>query len=114
MKSPNGEPKIKMPESRLEEAAKIISDSPGAIEKEFARTANDWLSCVGSRIFQLECLFSSEKAKMEVGVDTFNEINKKLENVKSKLFVLKEQYPNKDFEPSEAVKKEILSMLNIL
>jgi len=100
--------------NRLGKARIIIEDSKDSIEREFDKTANDWLSCVGSIIFQLETLLSTEKAKTEIGAEMYEEINKKLELVKEKLYELKRQYPYEEPQPPDDVKNEILSMLNVI
>ena len=106
---------IEQPYSRLEEARKIIAGSREGIEKEFTRSANDWLSCASSRIFQLECLLMTEKAEQEIGPETYKQISVKLELLKTRLAELKEIYSNKEPQPPQKTKEEILrSILFVL
>ncbi|MES3005205.1 MAG: hypothetical protein V4690_03825 [Patescibacteria group bacterium] len=107
--------KITTPEeSRLEILQQTISNSPEAIESEFARTQNSWMACLGSRIFIIETYSVSSKLEEEVGKEKVAEILNKLEILKEKHYKFKFQYPEKDSAIPDEVKRELLEDLNVL
>src|SRR3989339_547930 len=103
----SGEQKI----DRLEEMKRIVAGANKAIEREFSRSANSWLECFGSVIFQLECYTFSEVAKKELGEDKYQGIIIQLEELKERLADYKRQYPDREDIPSEQVKEELLGLI---
>lgn len=101
-------------QSRLEIVSDIIKNSREAVEREFARSANDWLSCFGSQVFVIETYLTTEKAEQELGVEKFKDIEVKLEGLKSRLLELKKIYPKKDTIPPDQIKDELMRMLNVI
>ena len=99
---------------RLTELQAAISNSPEAIQAEFSRTANDWLSCFGSRVFLIETYLSSKKLEILLPVEQYQGILAKLERLKDRLSELKKQYPDKNTIPSDEIKQELLAALEIL
>ena len=100
--------------NRLEELQEAITNSAPAIESEFNRTANDWLSCFGSRVFVIETYLSSKKVEELLTPEKYREVLSKLETLKNRLHALKEQYPNKETVPPEDIKQELLDSLDVL
>ena len=99
--------------SRLDELKDLIADAPARIESEFSRTANDWLSCFGSSIFQIEAYLVSPKVRMLLDPDECDLAEKRLEELKEQLHELKEKYPDKETVPPEEIKQELLGKLDI-
>ena len=101
------------PATRLEEAQEAIANSASAIESEFSRTANDWLSCFGSRAFIVETYLSSPKVEKLLSSEDYQSALGRMEKLKERLSGLREQYPNKETVPPENIKQELLGILNI-
>jgi len=99
--------------SRLTELKQLIKNAPARIEAEFKRTANDWLSCFGTTIFQIETYLTSPKLQNELGAEKYRTSLEKIEKLKNQLLALKEQFPNKLPGPPDNIKKELLKQLNI-
>lgn len=99
--------------SRIEEAKKVILNASSEIEKEFKGTANSWLACFGSCVFQIEIYLFGKKAESELGGKD-NIIQEKIENLKQRLYDLKQQYPDKNTVPPDEIKQELLVMLDVL
>ncbi len=102
------------PKTRLEELQEVIINSGAAIESEFGRTANDWLSCFGSRVFIIETYLDMKKVKELIAPEKHQEALLKLESLKERLHELKQKYPNKETVPPENIKQELLDSLDIL
>jgi len=100
--------------NRLEELQDLIINAPERIENEFSRTANDWLSCFGSSVFQVETYLSSPKVKALLSTEKYELAEKRIEELKEKLYQLKEQYSDKETIPPEDIKRELITELNIL
>lgn len=98
-------------DDRVAELKRVIAEAPGRIEAEFSRTANDWLSCFGSSIFVVETYMSSPKYQAMFTPGAFAEQERRLEALKERLSTFKEQYPEKEPQPPDAVKQELLVTL---
>lgn len=101
-------------ENRLQQLQEAIINSPQSIEEEFLRTANDWLSCFGSRVFVIETYLSSSKVKALLTQEQYARAEKRMEDLKERLHELRERYPNKEKIPPEDIKQELLRGLDIL
>jgi RNA binding exosome subunit len=100
--------------TRYEEIKTAIARSAEEIEEEFSRTANSWLACFGNRISIIETYLDNQKVAAEIGEEKYLQANARLEDLKQRLFDLKEQYPDKDTIPPTIIKQELLTKLNIL
>lgn len=100
--------------SRVEEARDVISGSPERIEREFARSENNWLSCFGTSIFAIETYLDSPKVEEELGTEKYNQVTERLEVLKERLYDLQDQYPDKSTPVPGEIKQELLSMLDVL
>ena len=100
--------------SGLELIRENIANAPVAVEEEFLRTANSWLECFGSRIFQIELYLGLKNTKADLSAEKYQEAEIKLEQLKEYHVTLKERFPNKDTTPPDAVKKELFVKLDIL
>jgi len=99
-------------ETRRESIARIIQGAAEKVEREFADSANDWLSCFGSKIFQIETyLFGAEA---EFGPDETEVIKDRLDKLTERLMELKKLYHSKTDIPPEEIKQELFRKLNIL
>ena len=101
-------------ENRLEQLKEAIRNAPQSIEEEFSRTANPWLSCFGSSVFQVELYLGSPKTKALLSADQYTRADKRVEELKERLYELKKQYPYRKDIPPENIKQELLSKLNVL
>ena len=101
-------------ENRLEQLQGVIRNASQSIEEEFSRTANSWLSCFGSSVFQVETYLASSKVVALLPPDKYGLAEKRMEELKEKLHRLKEQYPDKETVPPENIKQELISELDIL
>jgi len=102
------------PKNQLDELKEIIAGSASAIDREYARTANSWLACFGSRVFLVESLIHNKESKRALPSEKLQEARSQLENLKEKLATLKEQYPDKETVPPVEIKQDLLKELNIL
>lgn len=102
------------PKTRLEDLQEAIANSPAAIESEFNRTANSWLACFGSRVFIVETYLSSQKTEELLPPEKYQEALSRLEQLKQRLYELKQQYPEKETTPPNEIKEELLEALDIL
>jgi len=100
--------------SRIEEAKSVILRAAQRIEDEFSRSKNSWLECLGSSIFALEAYPDSSQVKAEVGEEVFAEIIKKISDLKERHYELKYKYPDKEINPPDNIKQELLAKLNVL
>lgn len=100
----------------LQEIENLIDQSPEKVEAEFLRTANTWLDCFIDRLFPIETYLNMPSAQTEIGnAEQHQDILNKLEELKEKVNVLKEQYPNQDTIPPDNIKEELFNSLrNIL
>lgn len=96
----------------LQEIENVVEQSPEKVEAEFLRTANTWLDCFISRLFALETYLSIESAKEEMGSEKdYQRILGRLEELKEKIDILKEQYPTQDTIPPDEIKEELFQDL---
>lgn len=102
------------PKTRVAEATDAIVKSPEQIENEFLRTANSWLACFGTRVFVIETYLDGKQAATELGSERYHVVQERIEALKEKLHDLREQYPEKDPSPPDAIKQELLAMLDVL
>ena len=100
--------------SRLDELQDLIAAAPARIENEFLRTANDWLSCFGSSVFQVETYLGSPKLKALLSAEEYAKAEKRIEELKEMLYELRERYPSKETIPPEDIKQELLGKLDVL
>ncbi|MFA5358224.1 MAG: hypothetical protein WC310_00165 [Patescibacteria group bacterium] len=107
-------PSSEQTKTSLQEAQDAIMNSSTKIEEEFARTSNSWMACFGTRVFIIETYLSSKEVKNEVGIAKYTAIIKRLEDLKQRLYELKEQYPSQDTVPPNNIKQELLEMLDVL
>src|SRR3989344_5336884 len=103
-----------IPKTRLEQLQEAIVNSAFAIESEFDRTANDWLSCFGSRVFVIETYLSSNRVRELLASEKYQEALSRLERLKERLHELRERYPEKEPVPPDEIKQELLDALDIL
>ncbi|MCX6778953.1 MAG: hypothetical protein NTU97_01860 [Candidatus Magasanikbacteria bacterium] len=99
--------------SRVGEMRAIIQGARESVTGEFARTPNDWLSCFGSKIFQIECYLDSSRTAAELGDKVFA-AQSKMEVLKKRLRELKVIYPTKDTIPPDEIKEELFRGLDVL
>jgi hypothetical protein len=104
----------KQEENRLEQLRGVIANAGAAIEEEFGRTANDWLSCFGSCVFRVDIYLYSRKVQELLPPEKYEEALSKLERLKEKLYELKKQYPDKETVPPDDIKRGLLKELNVL
>jgi len=102
------------PKTRFAELQETIANSAFAIESEFDKTANDWLSCFGSRVFVIETYLSSKKVEELLLPEKHQKALSKLEALKEQLRTLKKRYPSKDTIPPEDIKQDLLNDLDVL
>ncbi len=100
--------------NRLEELIEAIRNAPESIEEEFARTANPWLSCFGSSVFVVELYLSSPKVEALLSPEQYEQAEKRIEELKERLYELKKQYPAKENLPPEEVRRELMTELDVL
>lgn len=100
-------------ESRVEEMRAIIQGARESVTGEFTRTPNDWLSCFGSKIFQLETYLFSPKTQAELG-ERLSLVERRLDVLKQRLAELKAIYPTKDSVPPSEIQEELFAALNVL
>jgi len=100
--------------TRIQEARDAILKSSERIDDEFKRTENSWLACFGSSVFVIETHLFGKKAEDELGIEKYNLVQNRLEALKQKLYDLKQQYPDKNADPSNEIKKNLLEMLDVL
>lgn len=98
--------------SAVSEIRRIAAGAPLAIGEEFRRTANSWMACFTSCVFQIEIYLNTKKAKEELGSERHAIADGKLESLKWRVFRLKKEYPEKDTTPMDMIKQELFSMLN--
>lgn len=101
-------------ENRLEQLQEAIRNSRTAIEGEFAKTANDWVSCFGTRVFIIETYLASPKCRALLSPDAYKEAENRLEQLKQRIHELHEKYQSKEQQPPDDIKKELLSSLETL
>jgi hypothetical protein len=101
-------------QTQLEMLQEAIAESRGAIEAEFERTANDWLSCFGSRVFQVEAYLGLRKVKASFSPENYQKALVRMETLKERLHELKDQYPDKATVPPDEIKEELLADLNVV
>ena len=100
--------------SGLEFIRENIANAPIAVEEEFSRTANSWLECFGSRIFQMELYLGLKNTRADLSTEKYREAEIKLEQLKECHATLQEHFPNKDTIPPDDIKKELFNKLDIL
>ncbi len=100
--------------SRLEELQDLIARAPERIEAEFSRTANTWLECFGSSVFQVETYLGSPKMKALLSQERYGLAERRMDELKEKLHTLEEQYPDKETIPPETIKHQLIVELDVL
>lgn len=100
--------------SRLELLRETIAGAARRIEEEFSRTENSWPACFGSSVFVVETYLFSPKVEASLSPEQYQLALKRLEDLKERLYELKQQYPEKETMPPEDVKKELLFELDVL
>lgn len=106
-----GEPNELSPVEKLKELAATARE---AIEAEFARTKNSWLACFGSRLFVIETWLDLRSTREMIPAEQYSAAQQKLEELKTRLFDLKERFPEKENVPPEEIKHELITALDIL
>ncbi len=106
-------PTPELSEDRVAQLRQAIREAPSRIEDEFSRTANDWLSCFGSTVFVIETYMSSPKYQAAFPPEALVAQEQAVEAIKIRLHALKQQYPEKDPQPPDAVKHELLEALQV-
>jgi hypothetical protein len=101
------------PINRLEELQELIARAAPLIEAEFSRTANSWLNCFGSKVFQVETYLSSPKVEELLSQEAYQRALSNAEALKERLHELKEQYPDKATVPPDEIKQELLQALDV-
>lgn len=101
-------------ENRTEIIKNAVANSQAAIENECSRTTNTWLECFGSRIFNIECDLDSRVFGSEVGLDKQKQCLERVEEIKERLYDLKNEYPDKTQVVPDDIKTELLGMLDNL
>lgn len=91
-----------------------IAGAPAGIEAEFARTANTWPSCVGSRVFVIDTYLSIKSVEDALGPVAYQAVMKRMDRLQERLAEVKAQYPTKVDQPPEEVKHELLTLLDVL
>lgn len=91
----------------------VISQSATGIEEEFTRTANSWVACFVGNLDPLDMYLSLAKKRGQISQEEYERLNQKIENLKSKAFLLREQYPDKETIPPDTVKQELLKEFDI-
>ncbi|MBI2065045.1 MAG: hypothetical protein HYT62_03280 [Candidatus Yanofskybacteria bacterium] len=91
-----------------------IANAPTEVEAEFSRTANTWLECFGSRIFQIETYLDMNSTRTDLSEEQYGQAEAKLAELKELHAQFKQQYPDRDTIPPEEVKQELFRKLDIL
>lgn len=104
---------MELPEkkSALEELKENIKGAKEGIEREFSKGFNSWPACFGSRVFQAETYLSIKPVREELGQDKYKEARGKLEDLKTQLQKLKEEYPEANTIPPEETREEFIKKL---
>ncbi|OGY91709.1 MAG: hypothetical protein A3B31_02225 [Candidatus Komeilibacteria bacterium RIFCSPLOWO2_01_FULL_53_11] len=102
------------PKTGLDQLQEAIANASSAIEAEFDRTTNDWLSCFGSMVFVVDMYLSMEKVQELLAPDKYQEALSRLKQLKERLRELREQYPEKTTIPPDEIKQELLDALDVL
>lgn len=90
----------------------LIQDAPERIESEYEKTENNWLSCLGSCVFQVETNLGTIHRRGLITDLVYEEARNKLEHLKERLIKL--QHENDDsWVPQAELKKALLDQLNI-
>ncbi|GEM_PF-1879020 len=100
--------------TRLEELQETVKGAANRIEAEFARTENSWLACFGSSVFVIETYLSSPKLEALLSPEQYKIALQRMEELKERLYELKQQYPAKDTIPPDNIRTELLRKLDIL
>ena len=100
--------------TKLELLEGIISNASSEIEREFQKTANNWLACFGTIVFQIETILHSRQIKEGMPDEKFKKAVEKLEFLKQQLQELKTQYSEKETMPPDEIKLRLLENLKIL
>ncbi|MEK7583619.1 MAG: hypothetical protein AAB490_00090 [Patescibacteria group bacterium] len=103
-----------LPKSRLDQLQEAIANAASAIEAEFDRTTNDWLSCFGSMVFVVDMYLSMEKVQELLSPEKHQEALSRLEKLKEHLHELRKRYPEKETVPPDEIKQELLDSLDVL
>lgn len=91
-----------------------IDNAEVRIEDEFNRTANSWPACFVSTLFALETYLSPISRRNLIAEEKIAEMERRLEELKTNVAVLNNEYPEKETPPSDEIKKELLEKLNLL
>ncbi len=100
--------------TRLEELRDVIAGAREGIEEEFKRTANPWLACFAGQVFAAELLLESPKTKALLPAEQYQQALNRLEELKQRLWDLKQQYPERTEIVPEEIKEELLKKLDVL
>ncbi len=111
MVEPEGQLESPNEKSEISELKECIQNSPEAIEEEFARTENDWLSCFSSRIISVETWLQNKEIE-RVLAEKNDEVKLKLEALKDQVLVLRREYFTKDKQVPQDTKQELLDQLS--
>ena len=112
----NKEPLSRFTEkASLEYLQEIIRNSPEGIAREYATTPNPWLACFVTRLTVLMGRMQLHEAELKrvLTPERYQETVEKLSTLDQRVRELKEQYSNKETDPPENIKQELLQKLNI-
>ncbi len=102
-------------EAPLEYLQKIIKNAPERIKKEYATTENTWLSCLITVLTIIRLRMLLHKAKLEelLSPEVHKTAMAKLAALERRVKELKKQYPQKETDPPDKIKEELLKAANI-
>ena len=110
------EKSIEKPEefNRLEELQEAIKSAPQKVQAEFDKNLNPWLSCLISSVEVIDIYLNSSKLKTLLPEEKIESAAEKLNCLKKKISLLKEQYPNRETILLEELQNELLRELDVL
>ena len=92
-----------------ERMRKIIDGAKESIQEELSRKANNWTSCFKTVSEQIDC--NRYLIEKYIDKNEYNEIDKKIEELKKEIWDLWEIYTERDQEPSEDEKTRLFQHL---
>jgi hypothetical protein len=100
--------------NKFETIQESIANSPDRIEAEFNRSANNWISCVGTRVVLIEMQLNHPETKSLISDELYQKATARLEQLKVRIHELQKIYPDKSTNPPEEVKQELINGLDVL
>ena len=97
----------------LEELKDAIRKAPKGIEAEFLRSPNSWPACFAGHLDVIDVYISLSNKKGLITLEEYKSLNSRVEELKKEIYLLKEQYPEKNTILPENIKKDLLKKLDI-